>query len=115
MIRYFRIDYQVKPDTDLEQMKSAIKKFVDGIRAHHPHHRYISCQSTADPRCFTHLGEVVEDVIPDLQKQPFFLQFTGYLRDQCSCGPDATRLSRVASTVEEDSDPRLSTQREADS
>jgi hypothetical protein len=42
---------------------------------------------------------VVEEVIPDLQKQSFFLDFTGYLREQCSTGPEVTRLDRVASTA----------------
>jgi hypothetical protein len=46
---------------------------------------------------FIHIGEVVEEVLPELQRQPFFLRFTGYLREQCSIGPDVTRLDRVAS------------------
>jgi len=41
----------------------------------------------------------VEEVLPDLQKQPFFRNFTEYLPGQCSVGPEVTRLDRVASTA----------------
>jgi hypothetical protein len=43
----------------------------------------------------THIGEVVEEVVPDLQRRSFFLRFTGYLRNQCSTGPEVT--GRIAS------------------
>jgi hypothetical protein len=102
MTKYIRIDYVVKSDVDLDELKGAIAEFVAGIRAHHPEHRYTSFQHPSDPFRFIHIGEFVEEVLPDLQKQPFFLHFTGHLRKQCSIGPDVTRLDRVASTINQD-------------
>src|SRR6516164_6032955 len=99
MTRYIRIDYTVKPDVDLDQLRAAIAEFVAGMEGHHPEHRYTSFQHATDPRRFIHIGEVVEDVLPDLQQQPFFLHFTGYLREHCSSGPDVTRLNKVAMTA----------------
>ncbi len=46
-----------------------------------------------------YIGEVVEEVLPDLQKQPFFQHFTEYSPGPCSAGPEVTRLDRVASTA----------------
>jgi len=102
MTKYIRIDYVVKSGVDLDELKGAIAEFVAGIRAHHPEHRYTSFQHPSDPFRFIHIGEFVEEVLPDLQKQPFFLRFTGHLREQCSIGPDVTRLDRVASTINQD-------------
>jgi len=99
MTKYIRIDYVVKPDVALDELKGAIAEFVAGIRAHHPEHRYTSFQHRSDPLRFIHIAEVVEEVLPDLQKQPFFLRFTAHLKEQCSIGPDVTRLDPVASTV----------------
>ena len=86
MTKYIRIDYTVKADVDLDNLKAAITEFVAGIRSHHPEHRYASFQHPADPFRFIHIGEVVEEVIPDLQKQPFF----GISRNICrdSAPPD---------------------------
>jgi hypothetical protein len=97
--KYIRIDYIVRPDVDLDELKAAIAEFVDGIRSHNPQHRYTSFQHPADRFRFIHIGEVVEEVLPDLQKQSFFQHFTGYLRERCSVGPEVTRLDRVASTA----------------
>jgi quinol monooxygenase YgiN len=99
MTRYIRVDYTVKPEVDLDNLKAGISEFVAGIRNHHPEHRYTSFQHPADPNRFTHIGELVEEAIPDLQKQPFFRHFTEYLPGQCSVGPEVTRLDRVASTA----------------
>jgi len=101
MTKYIRVDYSVKPDVDLDELKAAIAEFVAGIRSHHPEHRYTSFQHPADPFRFIHIGEVVEEVLPDLQKQSFFQHFTGYLRERCFAGPEVTRLDRVASTAVE--------------
>jgi len=97
--KYIRIDYIVRPDVNLDELKTAIAEFVDGIRSHNPQHRYTSFQHPADRFRFIHIGEVVEEVLPDLQKQSFFQHFTGYLRERCSVGPGVTRLDRVASTA----------------
>lgn len=101
MTKYIRIDYVVKSDVDLDELKTAIAVFVDGIRRHNPQHRYTSFQHPADRYRFIHIGEVVEEVLPDLQQESFFKQFTGYLRERCSVGPEVTRLDRVASTAPE--------------
>ena len=99
MTKYIRVDYTVKPNIDLDNFKAAIAEFVAGIRSHHPEHRYTSFQHPADPNRFIHIGEVLEQVLPELQKQPFFQRFTEYLPGQCSAGPEVTRLDRVASTA----------------
>lgn len=98
MTKYIRIDYVVKPDVARDELMATIAEFVAGIRAHHPEHRYTSYQHPSDPLRFIHIGEFVEEVVPDLQKQPFFLRFTAHLKEQCSIGPDVTRLTPVAST-----------------
>jgi hypothetical protein len=99
MMRFIRVDYTVKPEVDLDGLKATIYEFVAGIRSHHPEHRYTSFQHPADPYRFIHIGEFVEEALPDLQKQPFFLNFTEYLPGQCSVGPEVSRLDRVASTA----------------
>ncbi len=99
MTKYIRVDYTVKPDVDFDNLKADIYEFVDGIRSHHPEHRYTSFQHPADPNRFIHIGELAEEALPDLQKQPFSLLFTEYLPGQCSVGPEVTRLDRVASTA----------------
>jgi hypothetical protein len=96
--KFIRVDYTVKPDIDLDKLKAAIAEFVRGIHSHHPEHRYSSFQHPADPNRFIHIGEIVEEVLPDLRKQPFFQRFTEYLPGQCSAGPEVTGLDRVAST-----------------
>jgi hypothetical protein len=99
MTKYIRVDYTVKPEVDLENLKTAISEFVAGISSHHPEHRYTSFQHPADPHRFIHIGEFVEGVLPDLQRQAFFQRFTEYLPGQCSAGPEVTRLAHVASTA----------------
>ena len=42
MTEYIRIDYVVKPEVALDELKGAIAEFVAGIHAHHP--------DTATPR-----------------------------------------------------------------
>ena len=107
MTKYIRIDHVVKPEVALDELKGAIAEFVAGIRTHHPEHRYTSFQHPSDPLRSIHIDEVVEEVLPDLQKQPFFLRFTGHLKQQCSIGPDVTRLDRVASTVAQEASSRI--------
>jgi hypothetical protein len=99
MTKFIRVDYTVRPDIDLEKVKAAIAEFVAGIRSHNPEHRYTSFQHPADPTRFIHIGEIVAEVLPDLQRQPFFERFTKYLPCQCSAGPEVTGLDRVASTA----------------
>ena len=99
MTKHIRVDYSVRTEVNLGELKTAIGEFVAGIRRHHPEHRYTSFQHPADPFRFIHIGEVVEEVLPDLQKQSFFQHFT------CSAGPEVTRLDRVASTAAQPAAP----------
>ena len=99
MIRYFRVEYALKPEVDLDNLKADIYEFVAAIGSHHPEHRYTSFQDPANPTRFIHIGELVEEALPDLQKQPFFRHFTECLKRRCSVGPEVTRLDRVASTA----------------
>jgi|ERR1041385_6400852 hypothetical protein len=99
MTKCVRIDYIVKPDVNLDELKGAIAEFVAGIGSHNPRHRYTSFQHPCDRFRFIHIGEMVEEVLPDLQEQHFFQHFSAYLRERCSVGPEVTRLDRVASTV----------------
>lgn len=93
-----RIDYTLREGVELASVLAAISAFVAGIRAHHPEHRYTSYQHQKDPRRFTHIGELVEPALPDLQSQAFFTEFSAFLRDRCEAGPDVTWISPVAST-----------------
>lgn len=92
-----RIDYTIRPDVDPEEVTRAIAVFVAEIRAHHPEHRYTSYRHVKEPRRFTHVGELVERVLPDLQARAFFGEFSAFLRERCEAGPEVTWLSSVAS------------------
>jgi hypothetical protein len=96
-IRSVRIEYTVRPDVDLDELTGAIAEFVAGIRAHNSEHRYTSYQQSEDHRSFVHIAELVEEVVPALQAEPFFSRFTSFLRQRCAKGPDVTELARVAS------------------
>src|SRR5260370_12473195 len=104
MTKFMRVDYTVKPDIDLEKVKAAIAEFVAGIRSHNPEHRYTSFQHPDDPTRFIHIGEIVAEGLPDLQRQPFFQRFTEYLPSQCAAGPEVTALDRLASTAAQSAD-----------
>lgn len=54
MTKCIRVDYTVKPDVDLDNLKAAITEFVAGIRSHHPEHRYTSFQHPADQSIHPH-------------------------------------------------------------
>ncbi len=97
-MKIVRIDYTVRDDVDLDQVKAAIAKFIAGIRAHDASHQYTSFVHVASPRQFTHLGIIAADRLADLQAQPFFGDFAGFLRAHCVRGPEVTWLDQVAST-----------------
>jgi len=94
--KYVRIEYTIRPDVDLDEVKREITDFIAAIGAHHSEHRYTSFQLEEDPRRFIHIGELVADAMPPLQAQPFFRSFADFLRARCIRGPEATRLGRVA-------------------
>jgi hypothetical protein len=93
-----RIEYTLRDGVDIDEVKAAIATFVAGIRQHDAGHRYTSYQHADAPRQFIHIGAFDPDRLPDLQAQPFFGQFAGFLRDRCERGPDVTWLAEVAST-----------------
>jgi hypothetical protein len=92
------IQYTIRPDVDLDQLKRTIAEFVAGIGANDPKHRYTSFQYTDDPRRFIHIGELVEDALPTFQDEPFFKRFTAYLLERCASGPEVSEIDRVATT-----------------
>ena len=94
--RYVRIEYTIRPDVDLDEVKHEIAAFIAAIGAHHAEHRYTAFQLEEDPRRFIHIGELVADAVPSLQAQPFFGHFADFLRARTLRGPEATRLGRVA-------------------
>ena len=97
-LRCVRIEYTIRPEVALDELKGAITAFVDGIRAHDAGSRYTSYQIAGDERRFVHVGEFAEEVVPSLQEQSFFRQFTAFLRERCAEGPVVTALARVATT-----------------
>jgi quinol monooxygenase YgiN len=96
-LRCVRIEYTIRPEVGLDEVKAAITQFVDGIRAHDEGNRYTSYQLADDERRFVHVGEFAEDVVGTLQEQTFFRQFSSFLRERCAEGPTVTTLARVAS------------------
>ena len=88
--KYVRIEYTIRPDVDLDEVKREITDFIAAIGAHHAEHRYTSFQLEEDPRRFIHIGELVADAMPPLQAQPFFRSFADFLRARCIRGPEAT-------------------------
>ena len=40
MTKYIRIDYRVKPEVDLGELKTEIAQCVAGVRGHNPEHHY---------------------------------------------------------------------------
>jgi quinol monooxygenase YgiN len=98
MCTCIRIEYTIKPDVDLNEVRMAITSFVEAIATHHPDHRYTSFQSIKEPRDFTHVGELRDEAVDDLLTRPFFKEFSEFIRPKCSFGPEAVRLTQVAST-----------------
>lgn len=97
-MKSIRIDYTIRPEVDLDELKHAIGEFVAGIGAQHPENLYTSFQYVKDPRRFTHVAELVEESVPAIQEAPFFHRFTTYLRERCAAGPEVAWIDPVAST-----------------
>ena len=98
MLKSLRIDYTLRAEVPIDEVKAAIAAFVAGIAAHHPGNLYTSYQHARDPRRFTHVGEFAEDQVASLQAQAFFPRFTAFLKERCEQAPEVTMLERVAST-----------------
>jgi quinol monooxygenase YgiN len=99
-MRLITIEYTVRADVSLDEVKAHISAFVAGIHRQHAGHRYTSCQRPAEPRRFVHFAEIVESEAAALQAEPFFGEFTAYLRAHCEAPPLVTTLAKVASTVD---------------
>ncbi len=97
-MKYVLIEYTLRDDIEIKAVKGAIAEFVANIKRHHPTNVYTSFQHQASPRRFTHVGAFEEAQTADLQAQPWFGQFTAYLRTCCDGGPTVTMLDKVAST-----------------
>jgi hypothetical protein len=93
-----RIEYTIREDIALDEVEAAIATFVAGIRAHDAGHDYTSYRNAGAPRQFVHIGRMRSDRLADLQAQPFFGEFSSFLRDRCERGPEVTWLAEVAST-----------------
>ena len=98
MRRHVRIEYTLKPEIEIDAYKAEVGQFVAGIRADHAGHVYTVYQHEENARRFTHLGSFDADLVPAMQKQPFFQKFTAYLREAAIGGPDVQRVGPVVST-----------------
>lgn len=96
-MRTVRIDYTLRDDVDVAEVTANIARFVASLGAHPATRHYTSYQHAAAPRQFTHVGSFTGDVA-ELQAQPWFGEFTGFLRARCEHGPVVTQLAEVAST-----------------
>jgi hypothetical protein len=113
MAKCVSIEYTIKPEVDLDDVRKHIADFVASIASHHPDHRYTSFQYSADSRHFIHIGELVEDALTDFQSRPFFREFSEFLRERCVSGPSVAALTRVASARQFANDPQSIGQSEA--
>jgi hypothetical protein len=93
MRRHVRIEYTLKPEVDVETYKTEAAAFASAIRAHHDGNAYTVYQHEKDPRRFTHLGSFEPQVVPAMQKEPWFESFTAHLRDSATNGPDVQMVS----------------------
>src|SRR5262245_14766077 len=96
-LRSVRIDYRLRPDADIDRVRAEIQSFIAAVKGHDATHRYSSFQHLADARRFTHFG-TFGGRLGDLQAQPFFGAFVGFLRERCEEGPTVTELTLVSST-----------------
>lgn len=97
-MNHVRIEYTLRDDVDVDAVKAEIRAFVRAIGDHDPTARYTSFQDARADRHFVHIGQFDPDRVAELQRQPFFGAFTGFLRERCATGPAVTPLAPVAST-----------------
>jgi hypothetical protein len=95
---HVHVEYHVRKDVDLDELKREIARFVSGIHEHGIDHVYASYQDVKDERHFVHVGDFAAETVPGLQTEAFFGRFTGFLRERCRVGPEVTLLTKVAST-----------------
>ena len=98
-MKHVMIRYTLKPDESLDGLKDQIKTFVDGMKAASDNVHYTSYEIPDQERAFVHIGFFPDDdTLKDIQAQPFFGAFGGFLKGRCVDGPSVTWLSPVAST-----------------
>jgi quinol monooxygenase YgiN len=98
MTQHMRLEYRLRDDVDPETYLPLLGEFVSNMKAHDPSHDYTTYRDTKDPRHFVHVGHFAPDVIPGMQAQAWFKQFTAHMRTLTAAPPDVAMLSQVAST-----------------
>jgi len=94
----FLIQYAVKPELADEQ-EAAINSFIEAIKGvGDPEASYTSLKAE-DGVSFTHIARFrTEDALKRFQSQPHFETFSKGLKPRCTDGPNAIKLSLVATT-----------------
>lgn len=93
----FLIQYKVKPELVAEQ-EAAVRKFVDAVKAvGDPEAEYASFRT--DDVSFVHVARFAsEEAVKRFQAHPHFEAFSKGIRERAAEGPNATKLTLVAST-----------------
>jgi quinol monooxygenase YgiN len=94
----FLIQYTVKPAL-VEEQEAAINTFIAAIKGvGDPDASYTSLKAE-DGVSFTHIARFrTEEALKRFQSQPHFEEFSKGLPPRCTDGPNATKLSLVATT-----------------
>ena len=67
---HVHVEYHVRKDVDLDELKREIARFVSGIHEHGIDHVYSSYQDVKDERHFVHVGDFGAETVPGLQTGP---------------------------------------------
>lgn len=95
---HIAVEYTVKDDVDLDEVKALIRGFVADVRSIDIGVHYRSMHRP-DSRSFIHVISVDDpDTLKQLQSQEFFKAFGPQLSSRCAEGPTVTRLQLVAQT-----------------
>jgi hypothetical protein len=91
------LQYTVKPEVDVEEVKAGVRRFVGEIRASELRIGYRSMQ--LDERRFVHVITVDDaETQAALEAKPWFKDFGPWLRARCAEGPTASRPKLVVQT-----------------
>ena len=100
-MKHVMIQYRLKPDAGLEELRQAVREFVRGLRETSDQIHYLSYQQQDSERSFVHVGAFPdESLLKHVQAQPFFAEFSDFLRPRCEKEPSVTWLGMVASTYD---------------
>ena len=95
------IQYTLKDDADIDDVKTGIGRFVSGLRETSEQIRYTSYEKNEPARSFVHIGYFPDEAtVKEAQSRPFFGEFSAFLKERCAEGPGVTWLTTVASTHE---------------